>query len=219
MNAQEDRQELERLAPFYVTGKLPPRSVVSRAAFERAMAEDPGLARNVATARAERDEVLALNEALPAPGAGASEKFFAMLDAEPPRSPGVWARLDVGARLADFFSPRALGWVATAACLLVAVEAGFLVKPATGPTYVTASREDAPQEGRFALIAFAPDAAAGKIAELLAANAARIVDGPRAGGFFRVKLGDADMSEAQAAEKLEALKASGLVRFAQKTGG
>ena len=130
-----------------------------------------------------------------------------------------WSRLDVGARLADFFSPRALGWVATAACLLVAVEAGFLAKPATGPgaSYGTASRDEVAQEGRFALVAFAPEATAEKIAEFLASNDAQIVGGPRA-GFFQVKLGGADMSEDEAARKLEVFRASGLVKFAGKKG-
>jgi hypothetical protein len=215
MNAQ-DRQRLAELAPFHVAGTLSPEE---RADFERALAEDPELARNVAAARAEREEIIALNEALPAPGARASEKFFEMLDAEPARAPGFWARFDLGARLGELFSPRALGWVATAACLLVAVEAGFLAKPATGPTggYTTASREDGAQEGRFALVAFAPEATAGKIADLLARNDAQIVGGPRA-GFFQIKLGDKDMSESDAAGKLEALRASGLVKFAQKKG-
>ncbi len=213
MNAQ-DRQRLAELAPFFVAGRLDPQE---RAAFERALADDPELARNVEAARAERDEIVALNEALPAPSARAVQKLFEALDAEPGRT-SLWARLDLGARLADFFSPRALGWVAAAACLLVAVEAGFLAQPAPGPgAYSTASREEAGLEGRFALVAFAPEATMEKIAAFLARNGAQIVGGPRA-GFFQVKLGGSDMSEDDAAKKLEALRASGLVTFAQKKG-
>ncbi|MBB4197831.1 hypothetical protein CCR94_11605 [Rhodoblastus sphagnicola] len=213
MNAQ-DRQKLAELAPFYVAGTL---ANDERAGFERALAEDPDLARNVEAARAERDEVIALNEALPAPGARASEKLFALLDAEPARAPGFWRRLDLGARLAEWFSPRALGWVAMTACLLVAVEAGFLAKPSPVGSYATASRDEVAPVGRLALVAFNPDARADQIADLLAQNGAQIVGGPRA-GFFQVRLGDKDMSEAQAASKLDSLKASGLVRSALKKG-
>jgi len=210
-----NRERLAELAPFYVARTL---SREERVEFERALAEDPELSRNVEAARAERDEIIALNEALPAPGARASKKLFDLLDAEPARKPGFWERLDLGARLADVFSPRTLGWVAATACLLVAVEAGFLAKP-TGPgaTYTTASRDEVAQNGRLALVGFAPEATAGDIAALLARNDAQIVGGPRA-GFFQVRLGDKDMSDADFARKLETLRASGLVSFAQKKG-
>jgi len=210
----QDRRTLAELAPFYVAGTLQDNE---RADFERALAEDADLARNVAAARAERAEVVALNEGAPAPGVRATAKLFALIDAEPQPAPGLWRRLDLGARLAEFFSPRALGWVAAAACLLVAVEAGFLAKPAPVGSYATASRDEAASEGRFALVGFNPDARADQIADLLAQNGAQIVGGPRA-GFFQVKLGDKAMSEAQAAAKLESLKASGLVRSALKKG-
>ncbi|MCW2283308.1 anti-sigma-K factor RskA [Rhodoblastus acidophilus] len=211
MNPQ-DRQRLAELAPFYVAGRL---EAEERAEFERALAQDAELARNVEAARAEREEIIALNEALPLPSARAAQKLFEMIEAEPV---SFWSRLDLGARLANVFSPRALGWVAAAACLLVAVEAGFLAKPAPAPgEYATASREEAGLDGRFALVAFAPEATMEKIAAFLAGQEAQIVGGPRA-GFFQVRLGGKEMSEDEAAKKLEALRASGLVKFAQKKG-
>jgi anti-sigma factor RsiW len=215
MNAE--KQGLAELAPFYVAGTL---KADEKAEFEGALPGDPELARNVAAARAERDAIVALNEALPGPSPRATEFLSALLDAEPARTPNFWRRLDPGARLADLLGPRTLGWIALAACLLVAVEAGLLVRSAPAPEgpYATASRDEAAPEGRFALVAFAPDATAARIVEFLAQNEARIVEGPRAGGFFRIKLGDKDMSEAQAAARLDALRASGLFRFAQKVG-
>jgi anti-sigma factor RsiW len=153
MNPQ-DRQRLAELAPFYVAGRLAPQE---RDEFERALAQDAELARNVEAARAEREEIIAINEALPVPNARVAERLFEILDSEPAKT-SFWSRLDLGARLADVFSPRALGWVAAAACLIVAVEAGFLAQPAPGPGYTTASREEAGLEGRFALVAFAPEA-------------------------------------------------------------
>lgn len=211
MNPQ-DRQRLAELAPFYVAGRL---DAEERAEFERALAQDAELARNVEAARAEREEIIALNEALPLPSARAAQKLFEMIEVEPI---SFWSRLDLGARLANVFSPRALGWVAAAACLLVAVEAGFLAKPGPAPgEYATASREEAGLDGRFALVAFAPEATMEKIAAFLAGQEAQIVGGPRA-GFFQVRLGGQDMSEDEAAKKLEALRASGLVKFAQKKG-
>src|SRR6266581_4333637 len=64
MTEHSEHEGIAALTPFYVAGAL---STAEAARFEAALAGDPDLARNVAAARAERDEVLALNEALPAP--------------------------------------------------------------------------------------------------------------------------------------------------------
>jgi anti-sigma factor RsiW len=209
-------QNWAELAPFYVAGTL---SDDERAEFEAALAGDPALARNVAAARAERAETLALNEALPAPSARAADKLFALLDAEPARKPSLWERLDLGARLAEFFTPRTLGWAASAACLLVAVEAGMLAAPKPEVAhYSTASVVVTPMHaGPHALVGFAPDARAQAIAEMLARTGVQIVEGPRAGGLFRVRLGGPELSEAEAQKKLESLRQeTALVRFAEK---
>jgi hypothetical protein len=51
----------------------------------------------------------------------------------------------------------------------------------------------------------------------LARRVAQVFGAPRA-GFLQVRLGGVDMSEEDAAKKLEALRASGLGKFAQKKG-
>ena len=214
MNSRND--QLAELAPFYVAGTL---SAAETALFEAALAKNPELARNVAAARAEREEVLALNEALPAPSARATDALFAKIDAETARKPGLWRRLDLGGALAGLFSPRALGWAAAAACLLVAVEGGILAtRQASSPFdgFATASRPDetARGAGAFALIAFAPTANADAIASVLTQVGAQIVEGPRAGGFYRIRLGGPDLAAAEAQRRIDALrKASAVVRF------
>ena len=72
-------QDLAELAPFYVAGTLAPDE---KARFEAALAQDPELASNVAAARAERDEILALNEALPAPSAQAFDALQVSADTQ-----------------------------------------------------------------------------------------------------------------------------------------
>ena len=209
---------IAELAPFYVVGALSP---VEAARFEAALARDPELARNVAAARAERDEVLAIYDALPAPSARALNNLLAGIDAEPAKKPSLWSRLDFGTALANMFSPRALGWAAAAACLLVGVQAGILaLQPPSPPAggYVAASRPDPATQGAgtFALVAFMPTASAEAIGGLLSRTGAQIVEGPRAGGFYRLRLGGPDMSEAEARSRLDALRqASAIVRFAQ----
>jgi anti-sigma-K factor RskA len=214
MTKTSEDDGLAALAPFYVIGAL---SADEAARFEAALARDPALARNVAAARAERDEVVALNEALPAPSARAFDALFAKIDAAPAAKFSLMRRLDFGAALARLFSPRALGWAAAAACLLVSVEAGLLVLDRSSQPlgFATASRQDeAPKPGVFALIAFAPTATAEAMANALDQAGARIVDGPRAGGFYRIRLGGMDLPEAETQRKLNQLRqASGVVRF------
>ncbi len=215
MTMPSENDGIAELAPFYVIGALTPAEA---ARFEAALARDPDLARNVAAARAERDEVLALNEALPAPSARALDALFAKIDAEPAAKISLLQRLDFGAALARFFSPRALGWAAVAACLLVGIQAGVLVlQQASKPSgFTTASQKNETTQaaGVFALIAFAPTANAEAMSNVLDQASAQIVEGPRAGGFYRIRLGGKDLPPAEVRRKLDQLRqASGVVRF------
>ena len=217
MTTPNNNQDLAELAPFYVAGVLTPDET---ARFEAALAQDAELARNVAAARAERDEILALNEALPAPSARAADALFAKLDAEPARKPSLWARLDLGGALAGLFPPRALGWATAAACALIVLQAGLLTSTKLGAPdarYSTASgpADQSRAPGVYALVAFAPGADMAAVGALLDRTGAQIVEGPRAGGFYRLRLGDADLAPAEAQKKIDALRqASALVRFA-----
>jgi hypothetical protein len=217
MTTPNNNQDLAELAPFYVAGVLTPDE---KARFEAALAQDAELARNVAAARAERDEILALNEALPAPSPRAAEALFAKIDAEPARKPGLWEKLDLGAALASLFSPRALGWATAAACALVVLQAGLLTSGklnAPDTPYSTASgpTETTHAPGAYALVAFAPGADMDAVGALLSGAGAQIVEGPRAGGFYRLRLGGPDLSAAETQKKIDALRqARALVRFA-----
>ena len=215
MTTQNSNKDLAELAPFYVAGALTPDE---QARFEAALAQDPELARNVAAARAEHDEILALNEALPAPSARALDVLFAKIDAEPARKPSLWARLDLGGALAGLFSPRALGWAMAAACAVIALQAGLLTQSKLGQpdaNYSTASgpQENARAAGAYALVAFAPGANMEAIGALLSQTGAQIIEGPRAGGFYRLRLGGR-LAPAEAQRKMDTLRqANALVRF------
>lgn len=205
-----EHDAIAELAPFYVVGAL---SSAETARFEAALARDPDLARNVAAARAERDQALGLGENLPAPTARALNSLLERIRNAPAPKPGLWARLDLGATLAKLFSPRALGWATAAACLLAGFEAGVLAlqssqKPAS--TFAAASRTEASaQGGTFVLVAFTPAANVEAITKLLAATGARIVEGPLAQGFYRIRLGGPDVARAEAQRRLERLRQAG----------
>jgi hypothetical protein len=157
-------------------------------------------------------------ELLGTPSPAALDRLMARIDAEPARRPArTRSLLDIGGRLAAWLSPPALGWVAAAPALLVVVQAGVITArlvPSAPTQYGTASAPGAAETGRFALVGFQPNATAEAIGRLLEANKASIVDGPRPGGLYRVRIGAADMAKADADKAVAALKAqTGTVRL------
>ena len=65
-----------------------------------------------------------------------------------------------------------------------------------------------PADGTYALVRFADTATTGDVGGLLTGLAMSIVDGPKPGGLYRVRLGDATMSSQQRDERIAALRAA-----------
>jgi anti-sigma factor RsiW len=201
MMVQRDQLEhevegVEALLPWHAAGTLSARDARR---VEDALARDPALARQFAAIREELAETIHLNESLGAPSVRAMDRLFAAIDAEPARRPSVargWST-----RLSTFMgalSPRALAFSASAAAVLLLVQAGVigtvLFKQQAGPAFQTASAPAKPgSAGKAAastelLVSFKPEARAADIAAFLATYQAAIVDGPKA-GMFRLRLG------------------------------
>lgn len=210
-----DPDPVEALLPWYAAGTL---DRAETAQVEAALARDPALRHQLALAREEMDEAVADAEAMGAPHPRALEQLFTRIAAEPRRT-SRWRLLDLGA-LFDRFSSRSLGWALAAAALLVAVQAGLLLRPmggmggmggTGGAAYRTASAELGPaREGTTLLVAFQPGATASTIAAALQDAGATIVDGPRAGGLYRLRIGPANLDRSAAdgiADRLRANRA------------
>jgi anti-sigma factor RsiW len=199
-----DRDELEMLLPWYAAGTL---SRADAARVNAALAQDEELARRYRMVREELDETVAVNERLGAPSAGSMERLFAQIETERGKRRKVG---DFASRIAGLLaamSPRALAWSAAAAALLILIQAGLLavlyLGAQPGPqSYQTASFGEAgPRgEGRFALVRFNSTATAAEIARVLVDHKASIVDGPRANGLYRIRLGDGALSQDAAAK-------------------
>ncbi len=88
---------------------------------------------------------------------------------------------------------------------------GILLREQTG--FETAST--APQSSeRYVLLSFATDARAGDIASFFKRYEASVVDGPRANGYFKVRVGDASLTQAQVDAIATRMKAeAAIVRF------
>ena len=181
------------LLPWYITERLDPSD---RAKVEAYLAAHPDVARQLDLVRAERHETVAGNEALGWPSAAATERLMATL---PAARPG-WSALRAGLQqIAGLFTAPTSGavrWAAVAAAVLIAVQTvaiATLVSQRPAP-YQTAS---GPQDGDgiAVLVTFADDAKATAISELLAEFDASIVDGPKAGGVYKIRLRTDDRSQ------------------------
>ena len=71
------------------------------------------------------------------------------------------------------------------------------------------------ETGTVALVMFAPSATVEQVNTLLAASGASIVDGPKAGGIYKVRLSETVLPDAERDAVLEKLRSDPLVQFVQ----
>jgi anti-sigma factor RsiW len=214
-----DPDDIEALLPWHAAGTLG-RDEAAR--VEAALARDEELARRYALVREELAETVRLNEALGPPSPRPLQRLMSAIDAE--GATGARVPLALARRLEGLLvrlSPRALAWSAVAATLVMLVQAGFLAALFLGPrgqTYRTASIERASAPGAYALVGFAPQASAADVTKFLETYQATIVDGPRAGGIYRVRVGQAGLSRDELGKLVERMqRESAVVRFAAPT--
>jgi anti-sigma factor RsiW len=196
-NRKLSPDDLEALLPWHAAGTLNSRDADE---VEKALAGDKELARRFALARDEMTETILLNEALGAPSARVMENLFKAIDKERKgvRSPAAASGL--GAWLADLFTPRVLAFAASAAAVIIMLQAGVIGKMVLqehgGGSFETASAPPSMSTrsidlASFALVRFAPQANIADITRFLDSRGAVIVDGPRpggTGGMYRVRV-------------------------------
>ena len=185
-----EREEIEMLLPWYVAGNLAPSD---RARVESYLARHPEMRFQLDLIRGEQEQSILANEALGAPSAQARHRLMASLPAQRPSFAQWIAASTAWQKITDFFAaPTARGvqWGAIAAAALILVQAAaistLLVRD-EGGAYQTASGPSG-NVGVSALVVFAEDATAGAVARLLADFNATIVDGPKPGGVYKVRL-------------------------------
>jgi flagellar basal body-associated protein FliL len=107
-------------------------------------------------------------------------------------------------RIREFFvMPTASGvrWAAVGVAALIAVQTAAiatLILADRDGTYQPASGRQAGSAGVSALVAFTDEATAPAISKLLAEFGANIVDGPKSGGLYTIRLRIEDRSQAEA---------------------
>ena len=204
-----ERQEIEALLPWHAAGTLSRRDADR---VEQALAGDRELARRYDLVREE------LNETLGAPSARAMEKLFAAIEAEAPVARK--ASFNVVGRITEFmssFSPRTMAYAASAAVLVLVVQAAVLTTvavrdPATqsqmAPTL--ASDDNGTQR---AVVRFTANATLADVTRFLDANRAAVVAGPSR-GMYEIKLAESPMPEADFTRAIQRMKSqSRIVEF------
>jgi len=223
---ENERRDIEALLPWHAAGTLSRRDAQR---VEAALEHDQDLARQFALVREELGETIHLNETLGAPSARAMERLLAGIEAE-----GATTRkrrsFDLAAFVAErlaLFTPRTLAWSATAAVLAIVLQAGLLAGlyvgergSETSPSYQTASAptRSFTAAGSYALVGFAPQASAADVTKFLEEHQASVVDGPRSGGLYRVRVSAAALPKADLARIVKQMQGdSKVVRFVAPT--
>jgi hypothetical protein len=216
---------IEELLPWYAAGTL---DAAATKRVEDALAREPGLQASLRLVHEDRDETITLNQNLGAPGPAAWARVLANAQAEP-RKPTFAMRLAaIGAQIGSWVglgpnpAPGRLAWVGVAALVVIALQGAAilsLLPSARGPAYQTASQQSGAAEGATAIVAFAPDASLTQVAELLQRRKASIVDGPRSGGLFTLRVGDKTMTKQQLDAIVAELRGEAIVRMALPASG
>ena len=213
---QRTPDDLEALLPWHAVGRL---GGDDARRVDEALARDPELARRYALVAEERDETIALNEALGAPSARTHDRLFERIEAASPARSATQAAAGGGwlDAIIAALSPRGLAFATAALAIVALVQAGalttLLVSDGAGERYGTASGPQAGDNGAFVLVAFAPQATAAQIEAFLDRARAVIVDGPRPGGLFRLRVGDRRLTGDEIERLVAGLRADPAVRL------
>ena len=210
---QDEPGRIEALLPWYANGTL---SAEEAAEVEAALAADPLLRAHLARIDDERIAAIESAEALPLPSSRIADRLFVEIGKTAPSGrPSLLSRLfgAFGEQIAAL-SPSQLGLSAAAAALVLLVLGGALggvvAKRELTEGYQTASGDTVVNPtGAYLLIAFQPAATAAEIEQIVGSVGGSIVDGPRAGGLFKLRIGEATMNDADrkaATDRLAAAK-------------
>ncbi len=207
-----ERDEIEALLPWYVTGKL---DAASRARVERYMETHPEVKAHLALAHEEADITVSSNEAIPAPGPQTLDRLRASIAAAPRRKPLGAVFTELSDRFADWLAdlaPPRLALAGAAAALLILIQAAaigtLVLERGAAPSYQTAAGDETPGQGFELLVQFAESATAGEITDLLKRLDGTVAGGPKA-GLYRLRFAGAEEGNEETATK--ALKQSGIV--------
>ncbi|MGB0086818.1 MAG: hypothetical protein WBP94_15785 [Rhodomicrobiaceae bacterium] len=217
-----EREAIEFMLPWYEKGTL---SAGDMRRVEAYLAAHPELNVRLALVREESEETVAANESLGMPMHSARDRLMAKIAAEGGAAPAA----------SGGYKARLLSWLpgnlsagltvaAALAALIIVVQAAVLVSLVPGETdgggyRVASGKAQAVAAGTFVLVRFADGATAGQIAALLESMHGTIVDGPKPGGVFKIRLSSHVLTDEQREAVLNTLRQkTDIVTFAAPAG-
>ncbi|HHK75134.1 MAG TPA: hypothetical protein ENJ57_08205 [Rhizobiales bacterium] len=224
--SNEDFSDIEVMLPWYAAGTLEPQET---ARIEAELADNPALQQQLELINEEIEQDIRLNTALGAPSTDILPKLMARIAAEPSHLPAALSlKMKFSGWVEDFIgsiSPVRLGVTAAIAVLMICIQAvilaGIYFQSPQDSIYQSASDATARpvQTGTNVLIAFQPQATAMQITRFLESNQLQILNGPRPGGFFTIRLDAGKLAPAALKRRLETLRASDrIVRLVMISG-
>ena len=225
MAPEMERENIEMLLPWFVTGKLAPSELAEVEAY---LAAHPDMRKQLDLIEAERGDTVVNNEAAGAPSADALQKVMESIDSKSLARRSGFASVSalVQSGLDWLGSRSALVPVAAMAAVAIVLQAGLigallLNKPAATlgeKISHTASVPKGEQAGTFALVGFAPAATLRDVERVLGPLGLSIADGPKA-GIYRVKLSDKTLGDTERDILITALIAQpAVITFAAPAG-
>jgi hypothetical protein len=201
-----ERQDLEALLPWHAAGTLA-RHDANR--VERALASDRDLAVQYGLVREELNETIHLNEMLGVPSSRCMEKLFAAIEAEGARAPARRS-FDLAGRVSQFmsnFAPRTLAWSASAAAVFIVAQAAVLTTVVVkDQTYEVQSAPSYRGVDTIVKIRFVPQATVAEIGKFLDAHHAVVVNGPKQGGLYDVRIATGILSAPELTKQVQRMQ-------------
>ncbi len=202
--APSERDEIEMLLPWYASGRLDPAEVTR---VETYLSAHPEMQERLDLIRKEQNETHYLNTSSSARPVTSADQFMSeIVGAKSSNRGGLMSWIG------DLFSApgmHSVRWAAAAAVLVILVQAAAIVMlavPQGDSQYRQASGEiQSSAPGSFVLVRFSDKADMSGIAKLLNDLDMKITEGPLAGGLFRIRIGDSDMSAEDRTSRTKAL--------------
>lgn len=199
-----DPDEIEALLPWFVNGTL---TTAEAERVRRAVAESPRLALSLRLAEEERQAAVAGNEELPGPAPAALEKLMREVRADA-RARSFALREQLAERLGRWLqglSPATLAWATAAGVALIIGQLGVIggyIASRPGTTYEVASSQGgrAAAGGAELVVRLRPGGDTARLTRLLQDTGAVIIDGPRGGGVYRLRI-EASRDDSAAIER------------------
>ncbi len=199
-------QDVEELLPWYVTGRVTREEARG---IEAALKTMPDLAEKLAAVQRERDAVARGSEAVEPPPPENLQRLLQQVETtRQARVPKVEPAASGAGWLGTVFGRRVVWQVAfAAACVAIAFMGARLYDPDDAATFGTAANIAGSESGATLVVTFLPGASNADMSALLNSLDAAIVDGPKPGNAYVLRLPSADPADIAAAmEKLVARK-------------